>query len=232
MAITVPEARLYVTDSVLHAAQDVFSERKLDMAIRTAFERFLRETQVARSTKTMATVSGTRFYDLDTEIASGFRPDQIVGMPYIQATDYRSLQIVDYEVIRREYDTSDATGRPEMIGFNGNRMFMFPTPDDAYTVNIEAWDTLDITGWTIGGTDATTLAKEINVPDRWAYEVLNIGARAYLILGAPGHPDAQASMYEFERMIARNKGAGQRGGRWWPSSKGTIEQGYGPRPRL
>lgn len=232
-SVTVKEARLKLMDSVLHAEANEFTTTKQDRAIIAACNRFLRETHVARSTRSVALTSGTRVYDLDSSVGTGFRPDQIIGMPHIAATDWRPLQVVDYEVIRREFDTSAATGRPEMVGFNGDQMTVFPTPDANYTVTFQTWDVLDQTNWTIGGVDSSTLAVTLNIPNRWADDVIWWGARAYLLMGAPGHPDAGAAMQHFERVIIPSaKGEGQRSGRWWPSYKGTIEQAYGPRPRL
>lgn len=233
MAITVEEARKIVFDSTIHTNETAFSTLKVDRAIIAACNRFLRETKVARRTDTFATVASTATYDLDTEIESGFRSDQIIGVPHIASPDWRPLQVVDYEIVRREHDVTAASQRPEMIAFNGATATMYPTPDAAYTIAMRSWELLDTTNWTAGGNDPTTRAKTLNIPDRWSYDVLWFGARGYLLLGAPGHTDGPAAMAEFTGSVIPNAtGEGQRGGAWWPSAKGTHEQTYGPRPRL
>lgn len=233
MATTVEQARQIVEESAIHTYGGAFDATKVDRAIIGAANRFLRETRVARSQNTITTVASTVEYDLDSEVSSGFRPDQIIGVPHIASADWRPVQIVDYGVMRREHDTTAASGRPEMISFNGDKAYLYPTPDAAYDITLQSWELLDMTGWTIGGTDPTTLAVELNIPDRWAYDVLWFGARGYMLLGAPGHPDAAAAMSEFTgRVIPMAKGEGQRNGMWWPSRRGTHEQTYGPRPRL
>jgi len=233
MAITVEQARQKLENAVLHTEVGSFSYKKLDHALIAACNRFLRETHVVRSSETLALSSGTEEYDLDTAISAQFRPDQILGVMYLAADDYSPVQVVAWDVIRREYDTSDASGRPEMIAFNGDKAIVYPSPDTSYNVTMQTWDLLDQTNWTIGGMDATTRAVELNIPDRWVDDVIWFGARAYLLLGAPGHPDAYAAMQEFLRnVIPLAKGEGTRHGAWWPSYKGTLEQGYGPRPRL
>lgn len=232
MAITVEQARQIVFDSVLHTYDSAFNARKLDRAIIATCNRFLRETHIARTSRSIAIVSDTIEYDLDSEVADGFRPDQIVGVPHVASDDWRPLQIVDYDILRREYDTTEASGRPELISFSGDKAYVFPKPDAGYTITLQTWDLLDTTNWQVGGTDTTTLSKELNIPERWCHDVLWFGARGYLLLGAPGHPDAASSMAEFVNVIARAKGEGQRSGTWWPSRRGTHEQTYGPRPRL
>ncbi len=233
MAITVPQARQIVTNSVLHTYDAAFDLEKTDRAIIAACNRFLRETHVARATNTISALASTIEYDLDTEVSTGFRPDQIIGVPHIASTDWRPVQVVDYEVLRRMHDAVTASGRPELVAFHGDKAYLYPTPDASYTITLQSWELLDVSSWTIGGTDASTVAHTLNIPDRWAYDVLWFGARGYLLLGAPGHPDAAAAMSEFTgTVIPLAKGEGQRSGAWWPSQMGTHEQTYGPRPRL
>lgn len=233
MATTVQQAREIVYDSVLHTYGGSFNLTKLDRAIIAACNRFLRETRVARTARSVAITTGTIEYDLDDEVGTGFRSDQIIGVPHIADSDWRPLQVVDYDIVRREFDTTAATGRPELIAFNGDKASVYPTPDDNYTVTLQTWDLLDTSDWTVGGTDETTLGVTLNIPDRWSHDVLWFGARGYLLLGAPGHPDAAPAMSEFMDVVVRGaKGEGNRVGSWWPSARGTHEQTYGPRPRL
>ena len=229
MPKTVAEARTIVEESVLHTDANSFTPIKLDEAIQAACNRFLRETKTQRSTRSLSVTTGTSSYDLATEFTAGFGSDQIVGVPYLAAPDYRPVQIFDFEVIRREYDASASSGRPDMIAFHGSAATVYPTPDDNYTVTMNTWELIDTTNWEIGGTDDTTLAITLNVPEQWVRDVLWWGGRAYMIYGAPGHDDDRAAMGEFLNIIERAKGTGQRSGRTWPSFKGNISQAYGPR---
>lgn len=229
MPRTVAQARTLVEESLLHSESNSFSKTKLDEAIQASCNRFLRETKTQRSTRTLTTVSGTESYDLETEFTTGFMSDQIVGLPYIAADDYRPLNVVDWEVVRREYDASASSGRPEMVAFHGATALLYPDPDAVYNITCNTWELLDETGWTLGGTDGTTVAVVLNMPEQWVRDVLWWGARAYMIYGAAGHIDDQPAMSEFLNLIERAKGTGQRSGRNWPSYKGGVSQAYSPR---
>lgn len=215
---TVQEARAKVTDSILHTGTQTFSNTKLDRAIIAACNRFLRETRMVRKSSSLSITSGTITYDLDTLATGGLNIEQIIGVLHIASTDWKRVKLVDYNVVRHRHEHESAVGKPSMVAVDGDNLVVYPTPDANYTLTVQTWELLDQTGWTIGGDDATTLAVELNVPDRWIDDVLWWGARAYMLLGAPGHPDASASMSEFSRVVI-------------PKARGEGTKSIGPTPR-
>jgi hypothetical protein len=186
MAVTVEDARAKVLDSILHAGTATFTESKLDRAIIAAVNRFLRETRLARKTHSIAISDGVLSYSL----AAGTDLENRTGVAHIASTDWERVKYTDYNNIRHRHEKESAEGKPELIGFDGDNMIVYPTPDAAYTLTVQTYELQDVSSWTIGGTDATTLAVTLDIPDRWVDDVLWFGARGYLLFGAPGHPES------------------------------------------
>lgn len=207
-----------MSDSILHTGSSTFSNTKLDRAILAACNRFLRETRLARKKHTVAITDGTVTYSLATLLSAGLEFQQVMSVQHIASPDWSKVKIVDYDTVRFEHEDNDREGEPELIGFDGDNMVVYPTPDANYTLNVQTYQLQDETGWTIGGTDGTTLAVTLDVPDRWVHDVLWFGARAYLLFGAPGHPDASPAMSEFVRNII-------------PKAKGENLKSIEPMPR-
>ncbi|MDB4261468.1 hypothetical protein N9878_01235 [bacterium] len=218
MATTVQQARAKVIDSILHTGTATFSETKIDRAIIASCNRFLRETRLVRKKHTVSIIAGTITYDLDTLVAAGLEFQQVMSVANLASTDWGKVDIVDFDSVRFEHEDNTRTDKPEMIGFDGDNMVVWPTPDANYTLDVQTYQLTDETGWTIGGTDATTLAVVLNVPARWVDDVLWFGARAYLLFGAPGHRDAAPAMSEFIRNII-------------PKAKGENLKSIDPEPR-
>ncbi len=232
MSVTVQEARAKVTDSIVHIGATTFSTTKLDRAIIAAVNRFLRETKIVRAKKTISITDGDVTYDLATLVAAGVDLDRVMSVMHIASTDWSKVEIVDYDLVRAWHEDNDREGEPEIVGFDGDNLVVYPTPDANYTLQLQTYQLQDQTGWTIGGTDGTTLAVTLDVPDRWVDDVLWFGARAYLLLGAPGHPDAAPAMAEFNRVIIpAAKGDGIKAIEPEPSYRRTnplYSQGYNP----
>lgn len=229
--MNVGDARSILMDSVLHTGTDTWSTTKQDRAIIVACRRFLRESHCQRTLATFDTVAAQREYVLDSALDSSlanFISGALTGKPFIAATDFRPVNVMSFEYVRGQADYSNASGRPELIGFVGNTAWLYPSPDDAYIIRLPMYDDLDMSGWTIGGVDGTTLAHEINIPERYAWDVVWWGCRASLLYGAPGHPDAGASMAEFQSVIARAKNEAQNAGFAFPRSRNYFNQSYGP----
>jgi len=187
LSVTVQEARAKVTDSIVHIGATTFSTTKLDRAIIAAVNRFLRETKIVRAKKTISITDGDVTYDLATLVAAGVDLDRVMSVMHIASTDWSKVEIVDYDLVRAWHEDNDREGEPEIVGFDGDNLVVYPTPDANYTLQLQTYQLQDQTGWTIGGTDGTTLAVTLDVPDRWVDDVLWF-ALGLLLLGAPGHP--------------------------------------------
>jgi hypothetical protein len=74
---------------------------------------------------------------------------------------------------------------------------LYPIADAAYTINIPYAQAL--TKWSFGTEKATTTT--IAIPEDIAHEAVWWGARGALLYGAPGHPDDQAAMREFNDLV-------------------------------
>lgn len=218
MAYTVETARAMLLDSIVHTGTASFSNSKLDRAIIAACNRFLRETRIVRKQTDVSLSDGTTTYDLDTLTSGGTNFRRIINVMHIASPDWNEVELVDYNTVRQEFEDSTAKGKPEMVAIDGDNLVVHPTPDAAYTLNVQTYELLDQTGWTVGGTDGTTLAVTLNVPEDWIDDVLWFGARAYLLLGAPGHPDARVAMAEFTRVII-------------PKARGDWTKSIDPKPR-
>jgi hypothetical protein len=218
MAVTVEEARAKVLDSILHTGTTTFSESKLDRAIIASVNRFLRETRLSRKTHSISISDGVISYSMATLAAAGTDLEARVGVAHVASTDWERVKYTDYNNIRHRHEKESADGKPELIGFDGDNMIVYPTPDAAYTLTVQTYELQDVSSWTIGGTDGTTLAVTLDVPDRWVDDVLWFGARGYLLFGAPGHVDASAAMAEFTRVLI-------------PKARGDTLRSIDPIPR-
>ena len=214
------EARKTLMDSVLHADANSFAEDKQDRALRYAFERFMRETKIARTVASITIASGASTLDV-TATATDFRPECIVAAPYISAENVM-LQVVGFDnLIQRKNTSGTTTGTPEMIAWLAPATgHIFPTADAQYTLSVPYWQ--PFTSFTPG----TKANPTLNCPDRWAYDVIWTGARGALLRGAPGHPDWEAADAQFERLIQEAKGSVSMPGVWFIDQTTGYDQVY------
>lgn len=90
-----------------------------------------------------------------------------------------------YEHIRDRLTVYGQTGMPEEIAFEDlDTGYVWPVPNLAYPIKI--WFYNDLTSWTLGGSDSTTL----NIPDEYLDTICWTGAAA--VLDEP-QPDTLAS---------------------------------------
>jgi hypothetical protein len=104
-----------------------------------------------------------------------------------------------------------------------SRGYLFPTPDDAYTITFP-WRQ-PLVKWDIGTPDGSLI--EMNLPDRYIDDVLWHGSRAYLLRGLPGHPEAESSMTEFGSLILAARGEDQPSGVWFANINEDVGKVYG-----
>ena len=201
------EARETLRDSVLHVGDDsnLYTIPRLDRAIRAATSEFVNVTNCTRSTLTVPTVANQRTVD-PTSVSGGedFLPGRIQFSPYISATDdFRRLRSRSFNNIRSLYEYAPSEREPEMYAFTSrDQMYLYPVPDAVYNLAI-VWVPA-ATSWTIGTDDPDSIT--LNVPDVYMDELLWSGARAKMLRGLPGHPEAEAAAVDFERLKLRVKG--------------------------
>jgi hypothetical protein len=202
MALTVAQARTLLTESALHiSASETFSELKKDRAIKDASDRFLRETHASTLTTNITIAAAATTANITSTIS-----EFVAGQFIYAEISGQEVHLVPYETIRRRYDgDTPVVGRPTKIGFRRDNLVQFDRgADQAYTMELTYWVAEDTSSWTLGTTGSTT-GISMRLPDDWADEVIRWGARGYLLRGAPGHPDANAAMEEFDLLIERAK---------------------------
>jgi hypothetical protein len=203
------EARDTLRDSILHKNPDAdfYGERRLDRAIRAVGKDFVHRTKCTRKTTAVSTTADQRYVDITAVSgASSFEPGLVTSVPYISTSGndaFNRLRGVDFVILRGWYSYTDSSRQPEYYAFQTrDKMYLYPVPDGAYELTIE-WDE-PFTSFTIGTADPSSV--ELNIPEHYIDEVLWQGARARLLRGLPGHPEAEAAAVEYERLVNRAKG--------------------------
>ena len=218
------EARNTLLRSILHVADRDFDKGTLDRSIRGSFNRFMRETGIGRTETNQVTVSDNETIDVTAVPgADQFSPGLLYEVPFISSSgsnQWEAIRVGSFNTVRSDHEDSTATGFPEMIAWlSSSRGYLFPTPDDAYTITFP-WRQPLVT-WDVGTPDGSLI--ELNLPERYIDDVLWHGSRAYLLRGLPGHPEAESSMEEFKSIIVAAKGEDQPAGVWFAN----INEGAG-----
>lgn len=223
MTTTVAEADATLVDSVLHGGSG-YALAKRHRALRASGNHFLRETGMSRIVSTVTAAADTDLLDIGESVA-GFLPGHLYARIFISspaADKFKRLQVVPFDNIAAAHERGSASGRPELIAFLSPTVaYLYPTPDQEYTLSLPWWQPL--TRWTIGTENDPT---ELNVPDQYVDAWLWWGARAYLLMGAPGHPDAGPAMQKFEEIIAEAKGAVHQGGVWFGDRDDNLDASH------
>jgi len=117
--------------------------------------------------------------------AADFLPGHIVRA----ATDYRRVELVPYETIASGYQSAPApapgpgspAGRPAQLAFQGPLAYVYPRPDQDYTLSFTYWQ--PFTDWAPGATDDPDDPILLNIPKRLAHPVWWFGAGSALRYG-------------------------------------------------
>ena len=214
MSVLLSDADTLVLDSILHIGSSTFSATKRRNAIKAACNRFLREVPSSWTTVPVELNAGQSTVDLTAGI-TGFNEDRWVRA----SIGFSDVSVVPYITVQRRHDGASPSGKPKWIGFRSPREALFDkTCDTAYTMQATVWNPLvdfDSAVTITSGDPSTDI--ELNLPAGWEHDILWWGARAYLIYGAPGHPDAAPAMERFEAVIA------SAGGRFPSIQKGVND---------
>jgi hypothetical protein len=101
---------------------------------------------------------------------------------------------------RRRFQTEIPVGQPSLVGFRGDRNGLFNTQMDA-NHNLMVTHRRRFLDLDLGSPEDL----ELNVPENIAGDLVRWGVRAYMLYGAPGHPDAGPSMQRFEMIVDKAK---------------------------
>lgn len=202
--MTLDTARSILTNSVLHVGASSYTAAKLDNAIMICGNYFVEQTKCAKSTFTITTVNGTKTFN-PTTTAADFEPDNVLNA---DISDWPVL-VTPWRNISMRYGGGSAeSGKPRYMGFRSRTEGIFyPTPDDAYSLNINYW--LPFTSWTAGTGSPGSVT--LNIPQRFMYQVLWYGAGPSLISGQAGTTALDNAWRKFEDWVERCKGASTTG---------------------
>jgi hypothetical protein len=194
------EARNLLIDSGIHTTSSAFDAAKQDRAIRDACDHFMREVPCSTATTTISLAAGD-----STNTFSGIT-NFGVGK-FIEADiSNRPVKLVHYRTVIRRFDNATPTGQPGMVGFSRDNLGQFDKQcDAAYSLDVTHWK--QQTTFTVGTTAHATTS--LDIPDEWVQGVIRFGARAYLIMGAPGHKDWPAALNRFNLLVEDAKKAFQ-----------------------
>ena len=197
MAMTLTEARLTATNAALHITTTHFGLAKIDRAIRDACDRFLKETRaytlttsltLAADASTLNPISTIGDFTIPRFIRAEISGDPITAVPY--------------ETIRRRFQGETPVGKPTMIAFRRDDLAQFDKQaDQAYTVEATHW--VGMQSFTLGTGSPGSVT--LRIADEFAGNVVRWGVRAFMLYGAPGHPDAPAALAKFEEEIQKGK---------------------------
>lgn len=221
--ITLSNAETRLSSSVVHGG-DGFGETKLRAALLESGHEFVNGTGILREIVQVPVEAGEQVVDL-TDTEAEFLSGDLFGQPY--RGDLLKLQNVAFETLRDLVQRAPASGPPEMISFpTPIQCYLYPTPSEAFTLSLpwnQPFPDFDLA-------TETPETVELPIPRRYVHPWLWWGARAYLLLGAKGHPDAGPAMQKFHEEIRNIKGRVHADGVWMNSpdaSPGQVWAGGG-----
>jgi|18_taG_2_1085343.scaffolds.fasta_scaffold00815_6 hypothetical protein len=196
MPILLSDARTLLTDSILHVGSASITDEQKDEALYAAGSEFVRETQCLTDSTNITVAINTNSVDVTATITD-FTRDRFNRAEI----DFYNVGLTDYEALRQANEGDNAVkGRPTLCAFLTDDFMLFNKKAlQAYTMKLTHREPM--TEWTIGTADVTTL----NLPDEWVKQVIWMGAKAYLLRGAPGFPDATVAEQRFAALIEQAK---------------------------
>lgn len=205
--MTLTEARSILIDSVLHVSPNTYDTTKLDRALKFALGRFVRMTGCSRDSITVTAVESERELDIAAEVDASDPAVYPLSVPNIVSAriGYEPVQIVNFgHIAKLIRDNETADGRPQYAAFETLTALatLYPLPDDDYSVVINY--TAELVAWQSGTTESDEVI--LNVPDRYIYDAIWLGAGPALVYGEPASNWANGGWAQFEAFIARAKG--------------------------
>lgn len=187
MARDLNTARSIVRNSALHIKGSTWGYEKIDDAIKNAGHLFLRVTKASLDTTDVTLSQGVSEVDLTASITGFTSADYEFG-----EIDNYEVKLVPFHGIRRRFQRSTPTGRPDRIGFRpDDKGLLNKQTDQSYTFTVtHAERFIDFRSGT--GSNPT-----LNLPDEYFHAVNWFGSRYFLLHGAPGHPDSASARDEF-----------------------------------
>lgn len=161
MGYTIQDARddLYNSDLLTKSSGSaVFTSGRADVAIRRAFQEFAYKTGVLRTSVDVVATSGVRFVEPVVD-APRFMSGKRYAPPFLgdvsgTANDWKTLKVIEWSSMLNEYDQNPQSGAPDVVSWLGDKAYLNPVPDAAYTITFPYEDTLiDYTPGTKGNYD-------------------------------------------------------------------------------
>jgi hypothetical protein len=183
--------------------QGTYTNYQVDWAIQYAGNEFCRKTRAVEALVTAVLAAGSAAVPSASFVSAGVLPEQLKSV-YVAGKSDNILVVSPSELNQLQADYN-AGGPPRRLAFlNGvTSMALWPTPDQAYTLNAYFWQLF--TAWQPGDDVQEAV---LNIPDSMICPVLDDGASA--ILAAPSAEKLLKAdgWARFQAHVAACKGAG------------------------
>ena len=194
MGMTLEEARATTDDSVLSIGSTVLDADKKDRAIIAAFSQFLSATNAVQTTTAITLAAGTSTVNIVTTIPL-FVPDffvrAFISFDEVELTTWDEISDLLKVAVPKQ-------GKPRKIAIKTPTVAaVWPVPKIAYSMDLTI--TSPLTAFTPG--TGSPASVDLLVSTEFAYRICWTGVKAYLLRGAPGHPDADAAQREWEAFL-------------------------------
>lgn len=192
--MTATEAISYVRNFCLTAGESTYSAQKVAQAIMTVGDDFVAMTRATR-TKSQITLSDG-VYEIGSfpDSMEDFAPEQAMEA-WIDGS--YPVKIVDFHEIVDRRAGGDQSAQPRLIAFDSaTTAALWPTPDQAYTLDLFWW--APFTSWSTssGDSDTTYETVTLNLPDRYMRNVLVLGVTGMLQKPEPQYADLAEARYK------------------------------------
>lgn len=179
----VEQAREHLRHSVAAVQRDELNVFHLDDALIAACHEFLKTTRILTGRTVVATVDGETEINFEDEI-SGFLPIDLCSVRHDSASNFKPVELVDFETIRDLHERSTEEGLPRKMAFETSAIaWLFPTPDAIYSMTVvhtKPLKLIDDAGVEFDWEAGITKKGRINIPDRYMKLIVQYGAAAHL----------------------------------------------------
>jgi hypothetical protein len=201
--MTLDVARTALEDSVLHVGNDTYTDYVLDEAVLAASRHFINVTRCYKITETWTIPIGTgtaAATNAGVGLTEPWSPEMWISGYVSNSSGFKKLRRVsvsEWMNLMQGTATAVASTNVSHICFPTNlTLNTFPANSDELTIVVYRHG-----GFTFTLGTGSPSGVSIPIPEQWVYDVLQYGAKAYLLQGADGHPDALAARQDWNRVL-------------------------------
>lgn len=195
MPVTLDTARDLLLNAVINGDSDEFSNTRLDDAIKSACEHFLRNVPCSRETASITIASGASTVDITNTVTDFSEPmwwDAYISGDRIEKIPIRTMERKRSGVIQSGKPTAAAVYTDSDVRFDKQA-------DQEYSMTLIYVNTLE----DFASGHASPATVTLNIPDQYVRDVIMLGASGYLLEGLPNHPEYAIRTQRYEAMVAQ-----------------------------